>query len=222
MGTPNRPLKFHPEILSPAQRKALPLLAPVATKEGFHLAGGTALALRLGHRRSVDFDWFREKPLTDPLALAARLRDHGVPFTTGQTDRGTLHGEVPGVKVGFIEFRYPLLRRPTPWKEAGILLVSLEDVAAMKLAAIAQRGSRKEFLDLYFIGEAGFTLRGMLDLYRRRFAVGDVMPVLYGLAYFDDAERERMPVMARKIDWGKVKRTIQAWVRDMESGKGSI
>ena len=67
--------RFHDEVLPPEQKDALRSLAPVAVSEGFHLAGGTALAIQLGHRQSIDFDWFRRAPIADPLQLAAKLRD---------------------------------------------------------------------------------------------------------------------------------------------------
>ncbi len=63
-------MRFHVEVLAPAQRRVLGRLGPVLTARGYYLAGGTALALHLGHRRSVDLDWFTPEPLGDPLGLA--------------------------------------------------------------------------------------------------------------------------------------------------------
>jgi hypothetical protein len=85
----------------------------------------------------------------------------------------------------------------------------------MKLSAIAQRGARKDFCDVYALGSRQFTLQEMLDLYCRKFGVQDVSPVLYGLSYFDDAENERMPAMLWKAKWAEMKRAIQAWVSDL-------
>jgi hypothetical protein len=67
-------MSFHEEILTAGQRKALRLLGPSSTAEGFYLAGGTAIALHLGHRRSVDFDWFLGVRMADPLRLAGEIR----------------------------------------------------------------------------------------------------------------------------------------------------
>ncbi len=84
----------------------------------------------------------------------------------------------------------------------------------MKLSAIAQRGSRKDFCDIYVLGQERFSLKEMLDFYIRKFNQ-DPSPVLYGLVYFDDAEKERMPDMLRKVKWPEIKKTIRAWVKEI-------
>ena len=84
----------------------------------------------------------------------------------------------------------------------------------MKLSAIAQRGSRKDFVDTYALGIEYRPLREMIGLYRRKYSVEDMVHVLYSLAYFDDAEQERMPKMVWKTDWRVIKETIQGWLRE--------
>jgi nucleotidyltransferase AbiEii toxin of type IV toxin-antitoxin system len=208
-------MSFHREILTEKQRKALRLLGPRTAESGFYLAGGTAIALHLGHRRSVDFDWFLEGPLADPLELAGELRDAGIPFETGQVARGTLYGTVHGVRISFIEFKYRMLDPLLPWEEFDCRLAGLRDLSCMKLSAIAQRGSRKDFVDLYALGRSGFSLSDMLSWYRQKFSVEDISHLLYALLYFDDADAERMPRMLCEVDWKEVKRTIGGWVRDL-------
>jgi hypothetical protein len=210
-------LKVHLEALGRTQRASLRRLAPAATEAGFHLAGGTALALHLGHRRSVDFDWFREEPLRDPLRLAAELRSAGVAVAVEQTEKGTLHATLAGVRVSFFEYRYPLLNPPLREDSLGLRLASLADIAAMKLAAVAQRGSRKDFVDVFALGQR-LTLDDMLVSYRRRFAVREVAHVLVGLSYFDDADRERMPRMIKPWKWPAIKAAIRTWVTRAASG----
>ena len=85
----------------------------------------------------------------------------------------------------------------------------------MKLSAIAQRGSKKDFVDLYALGQNGFPLAKMLDWYRERFRVKDTGHLLYSLLYFDDADTERMPRMLWKMEWSRVKRTIREWTREL-------
>ncbi|MEW6666931.1 MAG: nucleotidyl transferase AbiEii/AbiGii toxin family protein [Thermodesulfobacteriota bacterium] len=200
---------LHEEILQGAQPEALRMMARSVTEQGFYLAGGTALALQLGHRRSVDFDWFTDGFLHDPILLAQQLRDEHVPFETSSTERGTLHGAIAGVRVTFLEYRYPLLQPPIFSAELGCRLAGLEDIACMKLSALAQRGSRKDFIDIYALFRTGLTLGSTLNEYRRKYAVKDIAHVLYGLAYFDDAEREEPPYMVWDLDWKEVKKTIQ-------------
>jgi hypothetical protein len=206
-------MSFHPEILTEKQRKALRILGPRTAENGFYLAGGTAIALHLGHRRSVDFDWFLEGTLGDPLRLAGELRDGGIPFETGQVDKGTLYGTVYGVRVSFLQFKYQMLDPLLPWEELGCRLAGLRDLSCMKLSAIAQRGSRKDFVDLYALGRSGLSLQDMLDWYRHKFRVEDIGHLLYALLYFDDADAERMPRMLCKVDWKEIKKTIGGWVR---------
>ena len=99
------------------------------------------------------------------------------------------------------------------WKDYNCLLVSLADLACMKLAAIAQRGAKKDFVDIYALGAKTFTLTDMLAFYRRKYDVRDMGHVLYGLSYFDQADKERMPRMLWNVDWREIRKTIQSWVK---------
>jgi hypothetical protein len=208
-------MSFHDEILTARQRKALHLLGRRTAERDFYLAGGTAIALHLGHRRSVDFDWFLTDRISDPPRLGGEIREEGVPFEIGQIARGTLYGSVLGVRVSFLEFRYPMLDPLVPWPEYGCRLAGLRDLACMKLSAIAQRGSRKDFVDLYALGQTGQTLPDMLAWYREKFGLEDIGHVLYALSYFDDAEAERMPRMIWKAPWKQIRQTIVGWVQDL-------
>ena len=204
----------YPEVLSRNQTRVLAELGPFLTGRGFYLAGGTAVALHLGHRRSVDLDWFTAARLSDPLGLAQNLREIPVPFVAGQVARGTLHGSVRRVRLSLLEYRYPLLGSPRDWQRCA-RLASLKDLAAMKIAAVTQRGSKKDFVDIYTLANCSFSLRQMLGFYQRKYAIHDVAHVLYSLAYFDDADRERMPTMLLKVNWPSVKDTIRGWVHEL-------
>ena len=87
------------------------------------------------------------------------------------------------------------------WPAYGCRLAGLRDLASMKLSAITQRGSTKDFVDLYALGETGQALPEMLSWYGEKFGVTDIGHVFYALAYSDDAESERMPRMIRKMSW---------------------
>jgi hypothetical protein len=209
-------VRLHREALGRSQQSLLPHLAPLARQHGFYLAGGTALALQLGHRRSVDFDWFRRDSIDDPLRLAADLRAADLRFETDRVEKGTLHGRASGIRVSFLEYRYPLLR---PLLEVeGLRLAALEDIAAMKLAAVAQRGSKKDFVDVYALGRR-FGLDDMLASYRKKYGVEDVGHVLVALAYFDDADRERTPMLLQRQSWPNVKATIRGWLAGATRGR---
>jgi hypothetical protein len=200
---------LHLDVLPDAQRGLLAEIGPAVTERGFYMAGGTALALQLGHRRSVDFDWFRTATIVDPLALASEL---GV--TVEATSPGTLHGVARGVRVSFFTYRYPLLEPPVPAETLGCELASVRDVAAMKLAAITQRGARKDFHDLVAIGRAGVDLPSMLAAYSEKFSATDIGHVLVALTWFEDADRDAEPVLATTTAWEDVKGTLRRWVKE--------
>jgi hypothetical protein len=208
-------LTFHPEALSAAQAKVLRQLGPVATEQAFYLAGGTALAGYLGHRRSVDLDWFSSDRMEDALRLAQALGNVGVPFVVTQIAQGTLHGTVSRVRASFLEYRYPLLAPPTTWMEFACSLASLDDIACMKLSAVAQRGAKKDFIDLYALGLEHRPLHEMLQLYQRKYGIADIAHLLYALAYFDEADRERMPRMLWPVGWRHIKAIIRQWVKQV-------
>ncbi len=181
----------------------------------FYLAGGTALAIILGHRLSVDLDWFTRKRFADPMRLAAELRDDGIQLKTTRVERGTLHGHIDDVRVSLLEYRYPLLAPVIVWSEHQCALVSLDDIACMKLSAISQRGARKDFVDLYALVQRHRPLDELLKLYQKKYDTTDIGHVLVSLAYFDDAERERMPKMLWDVSWQDLKTQIQRWVLDL-------
>ena len=208
-------MNFHTEGLSHVQREVLLQLGSLMTQRQFYLVGGTALAIHFGHRLSVDLDWFTGERIADPIRLAQDLRDAGVAFVTDQVERGTIHGSVSHVRVSLLEYRYPLLSPLVSWPEFGCSLASLDDLTCMKLSAIAQRGSKKDFVDIYALGLHHQPLQEMLRLYQQKYSIENIAHVLYGLSYFDDAEREQMPSMQWDTDWQTIKKTIQGWVREM-------
>jgi hypothetical protein len=215
VGAAAQPLTLRVDALGRTQRAVLKSLAPFTRDHGFYLGGGTALALQLGHRRSVDFDWFRQEPLEDPLRLASEIAAAGIRFKQSSSESGTLHGVSRGVRTSFIEYRYPLLRPGLD--EGGFVLASLEDIAAMKLAAVAQRGSRKDFVDVFALGRR-FRLTEMLRFYSEKYGLEDNGHLLVALSYFDGADRERMPTMLERWTWPSVKRAIGGWVREAARG----
>jgi hypothetical protein len=148
--------------------------------------------------------------------LARELQEENIPFVTGWTRRSTLYGTVRGVRVSFFQFRYRLLVPLVFWPEAGCQLAALEDLACMKLSAISQRGSRKDFVDLFALGRHGFSLQQMLGWYREKFEVDDVAHLLYALVYFDDADAEPRPSMIWKVSWREVKTTLREWIQSIE------
>lgn len=212
MGKEDGAMKPRLSVLARAQKKALAQLAPFTATRNFYLGGGTAIALHLGHRRSIDFDWFIQEALGDPMLLAQDIRSQGIDFTTNRVEPGTLHGMVSGVKVSVLEYPYPLLRPSTRMQGFECNIASLDDLACMKLSALSQRGSKKDFVDIYALMLKHKSLPDILNLYKRKYDIGDMASVLYGLAYFDDADNEPMPRMIWKTNWKTIKKAISNWI----------
>lgn len=217
MGTAVGGVSFHPEVLEARQLQVLEATGPPLTARGFRLGGGTGLALLLGHRMSEDFDWFSTEPISDPLLLAREIQDEGVALQVQQVARGTIHGAVDAVRLSLLEFGYPLLAEPIRWPEHDVAVLSLDDIACMKLSAIAQRGSRKDFVDLLALVQEHRPLGELLELYRRKFDVQEIGHLLYSLVYFEDAEAERMPKMLWDVEWRDVRKRIEGWVRELSA-----
>jgi predicted nucleotidyltransferase component of viral defense system len=155
---------WHLDILGARQRKALIQLAPFCEQRDFYLAGGTALALQLGHRKSVDLDWFTTDRLSNPLDLAHDLGVAGIPVHVTTVAPGTLHSQLSGVRVTVLHDRYRPLRPLRFCRLVGCHVAACDDIAAMKLAAITQCGARRDFVDLWALLESGISLRQMLRL----------------------------------------------------------
>ena len=208
-------MTLHEEVLAPSQKRALRALGPLMTVEDFYLAGGTAVAIHLGHRRSIDMDWFTGRAMGDALALAARVQEGAAPLSVDQVAPGTLYGRVLGVRVTFLEYHYPLLAETVTWADYSSPLASLDDLACMKLSAITQRGARKDFIDLYALVTRHRPLPELLAAYQQKYNIEDIAHVLYGLTYFDDADRERSPTVLWNLDWRTIKKAMRSWVKEV-------
>jgi hypothetical protein len=206
-------MSWHQEVLPAEQRDVLCQLGPVAHDLGFYLGGGTAVAIHLGHRQSLDLDWFTGQGIGDPLELAKDVQSRGVDLQATSTHRRTLHGAAAGVRVSFLESRYLLLSPPITCPEFGCEIASVEDLSAMKLLAVTQRGTKKDFVDVHALVQHGLSLSTMLECYRKKFSLDDIARVVFSLCYFDDAEPAPMPKMLVKTKWEEVKRSLQQGVK---------
>ena len=212
-------MSFHPEVMPEMQQNMLRSLASMAAERDMYLAGGTALAIQVGHRRSVDLDWFSPSAI-EPMALAADLKSAGIPFQVTDVDEGTLHGKAGGVKLSFLEYRYPDLVPPIQWPDYGVRLAALEDLACMKLSAVGGRGSKKDFIDIFALGRETFSLDQMLKLYGQKYEIADLGHALFALTYFDDAEQDETPDMLWQVEWAEVKAVIEGMGEGLHAETG--
>jgi hypothetical protein len=208
-------MTLHEEVLTPTQRGMAVGIGTVSSRFGYYLAGGTAIALHLGHRRSEDFDWFVPAPGPQSHVIVSAIAEAGLHLDVDDLSSGTLLGRIQGVKVSFFEYPYPLLDPTIDWTDAHATVASLRDLGAMKLLAIAQRGSRKDFVDIYELLRSGVDLKDMLVDFRAKFGVQETISVRLGLVYFDDAEAEPMPEMLVPISWTDLKHRLIADVQNL-------
>lgn len=196
---------LHTETVEGTTLQLLKKLKKEEFLKRFHLAGGTALALYLGHRKSVDLDLFSPEPF-DVDALRRTLENvYG--FRTDFTAKNTLKGSINNVKLDCITYACPMLEEP--YMENGISLYSQEDIIAMKLSAIADNGTRlKDFIDIAYMSTR-FSFYAMLQCYSRKFPEVNIVRPLKAVTYFEDIDFEEDVVMlSGKFNWTKVKKRL--------------
>lgn len=198
---------MHPEVLAPETARAYRKLSQTDWVRQFYLGGGTAVALQLGHRRSVDLDFFSTKSF-DTLWLRQQLADCGT-FQLDVESPGTLHGQLDDAKLSFLEYRYPLIENFD--EHEGITIASLKDLACMKLEVIAARGKKRDLIDLYAILKQGYALTDILIWFENKYQSiqYNQMHLIKSLTYFADAEADPMPMMLEEISWEDVKRSLE-------------
>jgi predicted nucleotidyltransferase component of viral defense system len=178
----------------------------------FNLVGGTSLALQIGHRLSVDLDFFGDRPF-ETQEILDLLQPLGQVRLLSQS-KNILVLNVEGVKVDFVNYRYPLINELIHIE--GLRLADLPDISAMKLAAIAGRGRKKDFIDIYFLLKK-YSLSQLFDFYTTKYEDGSVLMVSRSLAYFDDADHDEDLMLFKDVSWQKVKETIQKEVQKLYS-----
>ena len=189
------------------ESNTLELLKSLMQKEyldSFVLVGGTALALQLGNRKSIDLDLFSNTDFASNDLLTALLKDYQI-VVNNQLPQ-TLITTINHIKVDFIKFHYPFIR-PFLLIE-NIRMASLEDIAAMKLDAITGRGSKKDFYDLFFLLQH-YSIDELFSFYTEKYPHQTTFHVARSLTYFDDAEIQPNPIVFDKtITWETVKKKI--------------
>ena len=167
----------------------------------FNLVGGTALALHLGHRKSIDLDFFTSESfdLEEVKMMLIKKYDFKVSYSRSQT----LKGFINGVKVDFIKFDYPHLHNCDIIDEVRI--ESVPDIIAMKLLSITDNGSRiKDFIDIAYLS-SWFSLEEMLQFFIRKITKSNIMMPIKALTYFDDIDfNESIVMLNNNFDWDKI------------------
>ena len=198
----------HIESISHQAREDLATLIPTGILGGFYLAGGTGLALHLGHRESIDLDFFNPKAFNEDTYLS-RIKEAGA-FMLDLKEASTVSGRFGKTLLSLMAYEYPLIEPTVPWQ--GIEIASIIDIACMKLDAAASRGTKKDFIDLFAITHSGgYALADLVSAFRKKYTSiqYNLMHIKKGLVYFVDAESDPMPIMHMDINWSDVKQYFE-------------
>ena len=192
------------KTIEPGTLQLLRELQSLPLMQGTRLVGGTALALQLGHRRSVDLDFFGTMETISEEIRTTLSKSHKV--TILKESKNINIYLVDNVKVDIVNYAYSWISDPV--LEEGLRLASAKDIAAMKISAIEGRGTKKDFIDLYFLLNQ-YSLREILDLYMRKYQEGSLFVAMKSLSYFEDAELDPMPLMYEDVSWEQIKERIR-------------
>ncbi|MHB1278705.1 MAG: nucleotidyl transferase AbiEii/AbiGii toxin family protein [Bacteroidia bacterium] len=169
------------------------------------LVGGTSLALQYGHRQSIDLDFFGQLTLSGE-EISTELKNIGK-VQVINTSKSIHVFLLDGVKIDFVNYPYPWLEEPMV--EDGLRLASDKDIAAMKISAITGRGSKKDFIDLFFLLKR-YPIKTILGFYTQKYSEASIYLAIKSLIYFEDAENQTSPIMMDTVKWSEIKSAILA------------
>ena len=201
------------QVLSGNTKAILALLEKSEIIQKAYLAGGTALALQLGHRISYDLDFFTQKEFDEQMLLPEIKKISN--FQLEKIAWRTILGKFKDVKFSIFYYKYPLLYAA---KKFGMINVTdIRDIAAMKIAAIASRGTKRDFVDLYFICKEAISLTNSIQLYDKKYKnlATTEIHIMKSFVYFEDAESDEMPKMLKKVDWKDIKKFFESEVKKL-------
>lgn len=181
------------------------------------LVGGTALALQLGHRFSVDIDLFGNNLSFDNALLREEFATIGqFEATTLDSQKVINSGYLDDIKLDIVSYKYPWLDPEIIENE--VRMASLKDISAMKISAIGSRGAKKDFYDLYFLLEI-YSIYEILDFFRQKYSIDNVFHFVQSLTYFDDADKTEQPKTFKPLSWEKVKKRITQTIQSLDFHK---
>ena len=193
---------WHREVINPQVERTLHDLQALGMVGRCYLAGGTGLALHLGHRRSHDLDFFSRDPIEAQSLIRKMKTLTGFALVSQAPD--TLHVTIQDIKVSFLAYPYPVLFPFAAFLGANV--ADPRDIACMKLSAIASRGTKRDFIDLYLMAKQ-CSFAHLLEWFKQKYAEVNysLTHLLKSLTWFEDADKEPMPDMLAPLSWEEVK-----------------
>lgn len=201
---------LHKETVDAKTLELLIALQSEPELDDFNLVGGTALALYIGHRKSIDIDLFTTCDFDLERLKSMLIEKYG--FTVSFERKHTLKGFINNVKIDCIRFNYPYISDFTVID--GVRLAGIPDIIAMKLSAIAQDGTRiKDFIDVAYFSDK-YSFNEMLGFYKTKFPSANVLMPVKAITYFDEIDfNESIIMIADKFDWKKVAKRLNEMVK---------
>ena len=203
------------QTVLPDTLELLKVLMQQPLLKDMRLVGGTSLALQYGHRRSVDLDFFGSTT-EDIDELTSMMQECATNMVKGSCTKNIKAYFLNGVKVDVVNYCYDWIDEPV--NEDGLRLASDKDIAAMKVNAIMGRGTKKDFVDMYFLLQH-YSFDEIIKLYLQKYTDGSEYRALLSMSYFADADPQPMPYMFQKVDWETIKSEIKHQVESYNSGK---
>ena len=204
---------LHLETVESSTLELLIRLQGLNSLKETRLVGGTSLSLQYGHRISVDLDLFAHSNQFDFLAVIAEINTLGLQMQIRKQSPNMLISMIENVKVDIVNYPYAWIDQQLV--ENNIVMATDKEIAAMKISAITNRGTMKDFIDLYCLLKH-YTLDEILSFYSTKYQDGSLLMALRSLTYFEDAEADLSPrILDNEITWKLVKQTISQAVKKL-------
>jgi hypothetical protein len=199
-------LHKNPAIIAPKTFQLIQELQKLPELEGFYLVGGTALALQLGHRNSIDIDLFTKNDFNEDHILNKLESLYEVKEIFRR--KNTIIALVNNIKTDFIRHAYPYIVPPI--MEEGITFLAKEDIAAMKLHTIIQSGKRlKDFIDIYFLLQQ-VSMKQLIGFFEKKYSYTNPMVALKAVNFFGDIDESiDPPKLLNPLPLKEIKNRIQ-------------
>lgn len=208
MDSTTQQINWHYKTLPLNTKKALDFLSTkkwIKNSE-WYLAGGTALALQAGNRKSFDLDFFTTKKDFDEKKLITHFIDNNN-WSTDIEEKNTIYGQLFKAKVSFIAYPFFIPKQKFLW-HGSVRILDQIDIATMKITAISQRGRKRDFFDLYWCAKNLEPLENIIKRLPEQYPMiaHDYHHILKSMVYFEDAESDPEPEIYFDANWKKIKK----------------